>query len=348
MIPHRPLPIISAPMAGGPSTPQLVAAVSEAGGLGFLAAGYLSPETMQAQIAQTRQLTAAPFGVNLFVPETERPEPQALEDYARALKPLAERLGAAPPTVGEFDDDAYPAKLEALFSDPVPVVSFTFGLPSRETVQELQQLGTAVVLTVSSAEDASIAAALDPDALAVQGAEAGGHRATLRMSAEPNTLGVLELLAQVREVTELPLIAAGGIGTPARAAELIGAGAQAVQVGTAFLTTREAGTKPPHRRALLTAAAQNGAPTVVTRAFSGRPARALVNSFTEEFDALAPVGYPYLHHMTSPLRAAAARAEDAEHLNLWAGTSHASCREESAAELTRRFAGPALSADGGD
>lgn len=339
MIPERPLPLIAAPMAGGPSTPALVAAVSEAGGLGFLAAGYLSPERMTAQIAEVRARTDAPFGVNLFIPEQDRPDRRELEAYARALEPVAERLGAEPPQVGDFDDDAYPAKLDQLFTDPVPVVSFTFGLPGERTVRRLQQLGTAVVLTAASPEDAQTAAALGPDALTVQGTEAGGHRATLSMTAAPNTLGLDALLAQVRAVTELPLIAAGGIDGPQRVAQLLDAGATMVQVGTAFLTTEEAGTKPPHRRALLAAAAAGGAPTVVTRAFSGRPARALVNAFTEQLDGLAPAGYPHLHHMTSPLRAAAAGAEDAEHLNLWAGTAHAACREESAAGLTRRLAG---------
>lgn len=341
-LPSTRLPVIAAPMAGGPSTPELVAAVSAAGGLGFLAGGYLSAEKLVAQIHRLRELTDAPFGVNLFVPEHDRPDTMALKHYARALAPLAERLGVESPHVPDFDDDAYPAKLELLLAEPVAVVSFTFGLPSAQTVRRLQEAGTAVVLSVASAEDAQAAAALAPDALTVQGAEAGGHRATLSMTAEPNTLGLDELLAAVGAVTDLPLIAAGGIATPQRAAEVIGAGAAAVQVGTAFLTTQEAGTKPPHRRRLLEAAAAGCARTLVTRSFSGRPARALANIFTEQFDALAPAGYPHVHHMTSPVRAAAARAEDAEHLNLWAGTAHAACREESAGELVRRLAEQAL------
>ncbi|MDO5492648.1 MAG: nitronate monooxygenase [Nesterenkonia sp.] len=344
MMPHRPLPIIAAPMAGGPSTPELVAAVGEAGGMGLLAGDYLAPQRLAEQIAETRDRTVAPFGVNLFVPEEERPEPEALEAYSRSLARTASRLGVEPPTVGEYDDDAYPAKLEMLLEDPVAVVSFTFGLPGAETVRRLRRLGTAVVLTVADAEDARCAAALSPDALAVQGTEAGGHRATLSMTSEPNSLRLDELLTQVREVTDLLLIAAGGISTPHRTAEVLRTGAHAVQVGTAYLTTREAGTKAPHRRALLEAATRGGpgAPTLVTRAFSGRPARALANSFTEEHDAEAPAGYPHIHHMTAPLRAAAARADDAQHLNLWAGTGHADCHEESAGELTRRLAAPVL------
>lgn len=344
MIPHRPLPIVAAPMAGGPSTPELVAAVGDAGGLGLLAGGYLTPQHLGEQITRVRELTAAPFGVNLFVPETEGPDPTDLQSYADALAPTAARLGADRPEVGEFDDDAYPAKLEMLLDDPVAVMSFTFGLPDQDTVHRLRRRGTAVVLTVASAEDARRAAALSPDALSVQGSEAGGHRATLSMTNEPNSLGLDELLSEVRAVTDLPLIAAGGISSPQRAAEVLRTGVHAVQVGTAYLTTREAGTKIPHRRALLEAAADDGpgAPTVVTRAFSGRPARALVNSFTEEHDAHAPAGYPHVHHMTAPLRAAAVRADDAQHLNLWAGTGHADCREESAGDLTRRLATPVV------
>lgn len=337
-------PIVQAPMAGGPSTPELAAAVSEAGGLGFLAAGYLSPEALAGQIARTRELTDRPFGVNVFVPEATRTEPAALADYARALEPWHARygVGSAQELPGPSEDH-WEAKLRLLREDPVPAVSFTFGLPPAEVLASLRELGTWTALTVTSAEDARRAAALAPDALVVQSHRAGGHRGILAADAAQDATELPALLRAVREVTDLPLIGAGGIGTAADVRAALAAGASAVQAGTLFAAATEAGTNPVHRAALARAAAEAAAGqmprTVVTRAFSGRPARALENGFTQAMAEQEITGYPEVHYLTGPLRAAAKKAGDPEAVNLWAGTGVAHVREEPAARVLQRLIG---------
>lgn len=212
------LPIIAAPMAGGASTPELVAAVNAAGGLGWLAAGYKSAAAMTEQISATRKLTDRPFGVNLFVPAAS--DPAALADlpaYRAELLPEAERWDIALPERITPDDEDWAAKIAALLADPVPVLSYTFALPTRQEADALRAVGTAQVATVTSVAEALAAAELGLDALCVQGPEAGGHRGTHAVTAAPGTerlldVPLLDLLALVRAAVDLPLIAAGGLG----------------------------------------------------------------------------------------------------------------------------------------
>lgn len=320
-------PIIQAPMAGGPSTPALVAAVSRAGGLGSLAAGYRTAADMVDEIAAVRRLTDRPFAMNVFVPEAHPSAPDDLDAYARALRPFAADLGVPEPEVRPAGDDEYGAKLAELLADPVPVVSFTFGLPTAEHVHALQGAGSAVVLNATTVAEAQAALALDPDALVLQGPLAGGHRAQHDQRAEPSELPLEALLDAVRGLTSVPLIAAGGLATRADVARVLEAGAHAAQAGTAFLLAEEAGTKPLHRQAL---EAGRSTETVVTRVFSGRPARGLRNAFIERMTPHSVIGYPEVHFLTSPLRAVAA---DPEGINAWAGTGYAHCRRASAAEI---------------
>lgn len=327
------VPLVQAPMAGGPSTPALAIAVARAGGLGMLAAGYKTPEAMAVEIEQVRSAVGN-FGVNVFVPESDPSDPGDLAAYARALAPLAAELGVDPPRPGEFSDDHYAAKLDHLVAHPVPVVSFTFGLPGEDDVARLRGAGSTIVLNATDAAEVAAAEALHPDAITVQGAEAGGHRATHGQAKRPAGIGAAELVAQAREVTRTPLIAAGGIADVAAARRVLAAGADAIQVGTLFLTSDEAGTKDAHRAALLDG---GGRDTVLTRAFSGRAARALRNRFTERMAAHQVVGYPQAHYMTAPLRAAS--AADPEGLNLWAGTGFAACRPGPARRVVELFAG---------
>jgi nitronate monooxygenase len=320
------LPIVLAPLAGGPSTPELTAAVSEAGGLGFLALGYLSAEAAAERIAATRALTARPFGVNLFVPG--RPS-------TADLRPFVARLG---PAAGEprWDDDGWEAKLDLLRADPVPVVSFTFGCPPAEAIGSLP---SEVWVTVTSAEEARTAVAAGASALVAQGAEAGGHRASFE-DRDGAPLGLLALLQLVRAAVDVPLVAAGGIATPEAVAAVRALGAAAAQAGTAFLLCPEAGTSEVHRRAIA-----SDAPTDLTRAFTGRLARGIRNRFVEEHPD-APSAYPELHFVTAPLRAAGRRDGDPDVVNLWAGQAHALAREAPAAEVVRALAagapGPAV------
>ncbi|MFC9555863.1 NAD(P)H-dependent flavin oxidoreductase [Rhodococcus sp. NPDC056960] len=326
------IPIIGAPMAGGPSTPALVAAVSSAGGLGFLAAGYKTVDAVRREVGAVRALTSAPFGLNLFVPGRPLADRAAVEAYRERLRPLAERWQVVLPEIVDYDDDAFDAKVDLAVELAVPVVSFTFGLPSRDVVDRLHDAGSAVVATVSDVDEARAAAQRGVDAICLQGVDAGGHRATLDPDAEPDPRSTRELVEAARSAVDLPLLAAGGIATAADVAATLAAGAAAVQMGTALLDADEAGTKPAHRAALHDARFTD---TVVTRAFSGRPARGLVNGFITDFDAHAVAAYPQVHLLTSGLRAAAGAADDPDGLALWAGVGYRSARSAPAAEIVR-------------
>lgn len=327
-------PIVQAPMAGGASCPQLVAAVAEAGGLGFLAAGYKTADGMYQEIKQVRGLTGQPFGVNLFMPQPNLADPGAVEVYRHQLAgesswyetPLGDTDGSG--------DDGYEAKLAILLEDPVPVVSFTFGCPSRDTLDAFAAAGTYTVVTVTSPEEAQAAQWAGADAVCAQGIEAGGHQSTFRD--DPQTdgggTGLLSLVTQVRETVQLPVIAAGGLMRGSQIAAVLAAGADAAQLGTAFLITPESGAHLLHKQALTNPLFVR---TVLTRAFSGRPARGLVNRFVREHGPYAPAAYPQVHHLTAALRKAAAGAGDAQGMALWAGQGHRMARELPAGRLVR-------------
>jgi nitronate monooxygenase len=321
------LPIIQAPMAGGPSTPELTAAVSAVGGFGYVAAGYLSPDALDTLLARTRELTAAPFGVNIFVPSADRADAQAIAAYARVLAPVAQRLGVAP-GVPLWDDDGYDAKLDVAVAAGVHTVSFTFGCPSAQTVGRLRHEGIEVAVTVTSADEARAATAAGADSLIVQGTEAGGHQGTFD-GLVPNHTPLLDALRAIRAVTDRPLVAAGAIMTAADAGAALQAGAVAIQIGTALLCAAEAGTSAVHRQAVLT---RRYPDTVITRAFSGRWARGLANGFANEHPD-APAGYPQINTMTKPLRAAATAAGDPDVPNLWAGTGWRAALDTDAAAI---------------
>ncbi|MFD2420051.1 NAD(P)H-dependent flavin oxidoreductase [Amycolatopsis pigmentata] len=341
-------PVLVAPMAGGPSTPELIAAVVEAGGSGFLGAGYLKAGALETQIARTRELTGGPFGVNLFVPgpppeESTVDESGRLSAYLPRIEAEARRYGAEP---GEprWDDDDYPAKLDLVVAQRVPLVSFTFGLPSAEDVTRLHEAGSKVIATVTGPGEAAQAAEVGADALCVQGFEAGGHRGLFTDDpADPaggEVYGLLSALRLAAAETDLPLIAAGGLVHGADVAAVLVAGADAAQLGTAFLRADEAGTQPVHRQAL----ADAGRATAFTRAFSGRPARGLVNRFSREHSAAAPSAYPQVHYLTKPVRAAAGAAGDPEGPNLWAGQTYALAPSGPAAEIFENLRAEATAA----
>ncbi|MFI2611836.1 NAD(P)H-dependent flavin oxidoreductase [Kitasatospora sp. NPDC018619] len=310
------VPVIAAPMAGGPSTPELVAAVNRAGGLGFLAAGMKSAAALSEQITAVRKASDRPFGVNLFVPGPPG-DAAAVAAYRERLRPEAERWDVELPQEAGPDRDDWEAKLALLVADPVPVVSYTFGLPTAEEAAALRAVGTMQVATVTSPQEARAAEALGMDALCVQGPEAGGHRGTHRAADQPGELPLLRLLPAVREVTALPLIAAGGLGDGPAVAAALRAGAVAVQLGTALLRSDESGASAAHRAALVELRE-----TAVTRAFTGRPARGLRNAFMDRYGPYAPPAYPEVNRLTTPLRAAAARRGDTTAMHLWAGTAH--------------------------
>ncbi|MEA5453324.1 nitronate monooxygenase [Sinomonas sp. JGH33] len=328
--------VVAAPMAGGPSNPPLAEAAGRAGGVGFLAAGYKSAERLAGEL-EALFATGLGFGVNLFVPRDEGLDRGAVLAYRERLRPVARRLGVELPEPRWEDDDAYPAKLDILLERVPPIVSFTFALPPARDVARLRAAGAFTIQTVTTADEARAAEDLGVDAVVVQHPSAGGHSGAFLadplLAAFSGTLP--ELVAEVRGAVGLPLLAAGGIGTPTDADAARHAGASAVQLGTAFLRTPEAGTNAVHRRALTDAAFDR---TAQTRAFSGKVARGLENGFMRDF-ADGPAGYPVIHYLTAPLRAAAVAAGDPHGTNLWAGTGWKSARDEPARDVVAHFAG---------
>jgi len=328
------IPIVLAPMAGGAGTPRLAAAVSDAGGLGFLAAGYLTADALREQIGQLRELTDRPFGVNVFVLGDPAVDVEAVGRYRDRLGAEALRYGVE---LGDpvGDDDHWDAKLAVLHDERVPLVSFTFGCPAAEVLASLRAAGTESAVTVTSAAEARLAAAAGADALVVQGPEAGAHRGSFDNEHRGDDLGLLALLRQVGAASDLPLIATGGLAHGRDVAAVLAAGARAAQLGTMFLACPESDASAPHKAALTDPAFSR---TAVTRAFSGRPPRGLVNRFMVEHGEAAPAAYPHVHHLTKGVRRAAAQADDPHAMSLWAGQGHAFAVAAPAADVARTLA----------
>ena len=332
------LPVLAAPMAGGPGTPDLVIAAARAGSLGFIAAGYKTPDELGAQL-DAAAAAGVPCGVNLFAPNPVPADPAAYQRYAQLIRAEADRYQIELPEGGPVeDDDRWHDKVELLRSRPVPVISFTFGLPPAASLRALRPTGALLVQTVTSPAEAVAAAEAGLDAVAVQSAAAGGHSGTFTAQRPPAAWPAAELVTAVRQVTTLPVVAAGGIATPADVAAVLRAGADAVAVGTALLLCDEAGTSATHRAAL-TDPARPG--TVITHAFTGRPARGLRNAFIDDYEPAAPYGYPALHHLTSGIRKAAAAAGDPERVHLWAGTGYRHAAAGPAAAILTELASTA-------
>jgi len=328
-------PVVVAPMAGGPSTTGLVAAASAAGALGFLAAGYKTAAAMLAEMDAAQAGPGAAFGVNVFVPGSPT-DPAALDGYLAELAPDAAALGVAPGQP-EWTDDDWDAKLAALVARPPAVVSFTFGCPEPRVIAALRAAGCVVWVTVTTPDEAALAASRGADGLCVQGPEAGAHRGTFSPDRDvgPPVVPLRRLLADVAAVTSLPLIAAGAIMSRQDVTSALAAGAVAVQCGTAFLRCPESGAHRLHKAAL---ADPQFPGTAVTWAFTGRPARGLVNRFMLDHPD-GPPGYPELHFATRPLRAAAAAAGDTGRMNLWAGEGYRAATTKPAAEVVALLSG---------
>jgi nitronate monooxygenase len=322
-------PVVVAPMAGGPSTPALLAGAASAGAFGFLAAGYKTVPALAAEVSAVRAAGVTAFGVNVFVPG----EPAA--DAAR----LARYVAALGGGTGEarWDDDCYDEKVAALLADPPAAVSFTFGCPSGSVISAFRRAGSVVIVTVTSPEEALLAAEAGVDALCVQGVEAGAHRGTFVNDADAPApdYGLLSLLGLVGSACDLPLIAAGGLMTAAQVQAVRTAGAVAAQCGTAFLRCPESGAHPLHKAALADPLSTS---TTLTRAFSGRPARGIVNDFMlAHLDA--PAAYPEINNATRPLRAAAAAVGDTSAMSLWAGQGFRLALDRPAAAVAAMLAG---------
>lgn len=330
------LPVVLAPMAGGPSTPALASAVSNAGGLGFLAGALLTPEQLDERLTELESLTSSPYGINLFLPSAHIAVADEMETYRQSLTALAVELGVEPgpatPGADDIDD-----VVDVVCAHRPAAVSVTFGRPGTELTRRVHDIGALMVGTVTSVAEAQMAVEDGADMLVVQGSEAGGHRgvftddtSSMRGGA---AMSLASLLVAVGLSVEVPLIAAGGIMDGSAVVSALGLGAVAAQMGTAFLCSDEAGTTDVHRAALLDRRYRR---TVVTRAFSGRPARGLENEFAQTHTGTAPAGYPDVNAITGPIRKAATAAGRADVPNLWAGTGWRAVTAAPAAEIVAR------------
>jgi len=330
------LPIISAPMGGGPSTPALVAAVSEAGGMGSLAGGYLSPERLRADIASVRELTSKPFAVNLFVPAAVAPSREEIEGALAAIEPYRRELEleARPAAEGPWAED-FDAQLAVLVDERVPVTSFTFGLLSEAQAAALHDAGSLLVATATTVDEAVAAVAAGADMVCTQGSEAGAHRGTFLVAAEQSLIGTLALVPQVCDAVDVPVIAAGGIMDGRGVAAVLGLGAGAAALGTAFLQTPEAGTSAPYRRAL---AAATETSTQITTAITGRAARGIENRLMRDLRDVPVPPYPVMNTLTTELRRRAAARDEPDFMSLWCGQGIRLATQLPAAELVRRIA----------
>lgn len=328
------LPLWQAPMAGA-ATPRLAAAVSNAGGLGFLAGGMLSPEALLGEAAALRALSERPFGINLFVqPDEPECDEARLARALERLAPLHAELGLPPPVAPARFCEPFSRQLEALIEARPQVASFTFGILDARQLSALRKAGIAVVGTATNLGEGLAWAELGADAVCAQGREAGGHRGTFLGPAEQSLRPMLSLVYELAQNLPLPVIAAGGIMNGRDMAAAMRHGAQACQLGTAFLRCPESAVSPAWRQGL---AAAGG--TRLTRAFSGRLARGLENDYMRRmaaWEADLP-DYPAMNALSAPLRAAAAQAGRGEYLSMWAGEGVAAARELPAAELAARL-----------
>jgi nitronate monooxygenase len=335
-------PIVQAPMAGGATTPELVAAVCEAGALGSLAGAMLAPQKILDDAAAIRQRTGKPFNVNLFVlpdpPELDAPLRAHMERTAQLLAPLRRDLGLPEVDLPTKFSERFVDQLAAVREVAPAVASFHFNIPPRSEIKALQAAGSLVLGSATNVAEALAWQEAGVDLIVAQGAEAGGHRGTFIGSTEESLIGIMALVPQIAAAVRIPVIAAGGImdGRGVRAA--LGLGAAAAQLGTAFLSCPEAGIPDIYKQALQSEAARR---TVITRSVSGRPARAIVNAYVERMHPHQHElpGYPVMNAMTGGLRAAAAKAGRADYMSLWAGQNAALSRTLPAAELVARLIG---------
>ncbi|WP_372398530.1 nitronate monooxygenase [Azospirillum sp. HJ39] len=339
-------PVIQAPMAGGGDTAALVAAVNEAGGLGFVGAAYLTDAQILERARDIRSRTALPFGINLFAPTPEPPPVPAamLAEALARVAPFHAELGLPEPEAPAYAGDGFGRQFAALLDSGAAFYSVTFGLPPADSVAAAKARGMRVLGTATTVAEAVALERAGVDAVVAQGSEAGGHRGSFIGDPAANLVGTMALVPLVADAVGVPVIASGGIMDGRGIAAALALGAAAVQMGTVFLTTGEAGIPEAHKAAILAAgeaaagqAAVDGEQTRVTRAFSGRPARGIVNRFMDMVeDPQAPgavLPFPLQNTLTRPLRTAAGKAGRSEFLSLWAGQGLRMARRLPAGEL---------------
>ncbi len=329
-------PIIQAPMAGGATTANLVAAVANAGCLGSLGAGYLAPDEISKTIKQIRELTQRVFAVNLFVPEPHVATKDQMRTACDAINQCALELNIETQPIEGPYAPSFENQIAMLLREKVPVVSFTFGIPGADIIQKFKANGTVIIGTATTLAEATALQEAGVDAIVAQSSEAGGHRGTFLDSAEGALVPLSKLLQQLIGKISLPVIASGGIMNGKKIAAVMISGAAAVQMGTAFLTCAESGIHPKYKHILLEQKQDN---TTLTRAFSGKMARGINNQFIQcmqsKTDAI--LDYPIQNALTKIMRAKAKEVNAVEFMSLWAGQSAALCRDVSAKELINQL-----------
>lgn len=333
-------PIILAPMAGIPDMAPLVSAVSRAGGLGSLGAAYLSPEEIRRIVSEIRQKTEAPFAVNLFA-GVGPDDLSRFDEVSDVLNGVRDSLDVPHPDRGGIvTPNRLDEQLRILLEEQVPILSLTFGLLSERHMAQVVQAGMKVIATATTVEEAIQAEAAGCHAVVAQGSEAGGHRGTFdtsvrRMGAN---VGTMALVPQIADAVHIPVIAAGGLMDGRGLAASLALGASGVQMGTRFLTSAESGAHPSYKQALLGSTEES---TVLTDAFSGRPARGIENEFIRKWEAsgIQPLPFPSQNTLTREIRNAAARRNDAGNMALWAGQGTRLLTDGQAAEeIVRQIA----------
>lgn len=328
-------PIFLAGMAGGVTSPQLVASVCNEGGFGQIGAGYMTPETLAKDIDEIRTLTEKPFGVNLFIPEHPEVKQEEIVQMNQILEPINEKLDCKP--VNEVNiDDIFDQMIEVVINKEVEVMSFTFGKPDQDLVQRLHEHHISVVGTGTNIEEVRELESVGVDAIVLQGCEAGGHSGSFEQSLPKERLTLDQLFKQVHSKVSVPLIVAGGITTPEQAKDYIEQGATAVQLGTAFLTTVESGTPDVHKSLILKAKSED---IIFTNTFSGRYANGIKNEFINYVGQFKDkiCAYPIQNILTQPLRGKSKKAQNPDYMSLWCGTHPEGARDETVAELMQRY-----------
>lgn len=329
-------PVIQAPMGGGPSTPELVAAVSNAGGLGSLGAAYLSPDQITEAIRRIKSLTSKPFNVNLFAGGYEAKADHDPKPMLAVLAEIHGALGLPAPILPQLPPDPFSAQFDAVLAADTPIFSFTFGIPNADAMARLKARHIVIIGTATTVDEARMLSDAGVDAILAQGGEAGAHRGTFAGSFESAMIPTLTLVPAIRNTVSLPVIASGGLMDGYEISQALRLGASAAALGTAFLACPESGASEAYKRAILSARKDT---TVLTRAFSGRPARGLYNDFIVKMagkeNMILP--YPLQNILTRAMRSAAAGRGDSGLLSLWAGTGVARARSLLAAVLVKRL-----------
>jgi nitronate monooxygenase len=331
-------PIIQAPMAGGGDTPDLVAAVSNAGGLGFVGGAYLTPQQLVEAARAIRAKTSRPFGINLFAPQPSADSSISSDAAIERLAGYYAELGLARPSQSETPSHTFREQFIVALESGASAFSFTFGIFPADAIAAIRERGMVSMGTATTVDEAVALEKAGVDAVIAQGSEAGGHRGTFSGDFNAAMIGTISLVPQIVDAVSLPVIASGGIMDGRGIAAALVLGASAVQLGTAFLTCDEAGIPDAYKKAIQLAHEDQ---TRVTRCFSGRPARGIVNRFMSEMEAADTaetiLPFPLQNALTRPLRSAAAQQGRAEFLSLWAGQGVRMARQEPAAKLVARL-----------